>query len=65
MLRIAVIISALGLLIGTCEVRAETVRTTTTTVKKVCAPGAHWYSHKVWRNGKRVWVGHCVLNKAP
>lgn len=27
-----------------------------------CAPGAHWYSHKVWRNGKKVRVGHCVPN---
>ena len=28
-----------------------------------CAPGAHWYRHKIWRDSKRVWVGHCVPNK--
>ena len=27
-----------------------------------CAPGAHWQTYKVWRNGKKVRVGHCVLN---
>ena len=28
-----------------------------------CAPGAHWQTSKVWRNGKKIRVGHCVLNK--
>jgi len=62
MLRGIIIVGALGLLVGLCEAQAATY-TTYTSVKKVCAPGAHWYSHKVWRNGKKVWVGHCVPNR--
>jgi len=28
-----------------------------------CGPGAHWYSHYVWRDGKKVRVGHCVPDR--
>jgi len=32
-------------------------------VQHKCAPGAHWQVRKVWRDGKQVKVGHCVLNR--